>query len=85
MATTEPANLKSDLDELFLLARKGEISKSSKANLERYAAVLCSTEARLRMRDPEFLQIGETVRTLLIVRMSEEANKEGTRISRDYS
>jgi hypothetical protein len=49
------------------------MSQFSKIDLERYAAVLCRTEARLRLHNPEFIQVCETVRTLLIVRTSEEA------------
>jgi hypothetical protein len=77
----EPSEPTGEIHELFNLAQNSDILKCSKEQLERYAVALCNTEARRRLRDPEFAQVSETVRTLLIVRMSEEANKEATRIS----
>lgn len=77
----EPPEPTSEINKLFELARAGEIARLSKAELERYASVLASRVTRTMRRSDEFLQISDTVRTLLIVRMSEAANEEATRIS----
>lgn len=82
MATPERTFTRTEIDDLFRQATNGGISNISKAELERYASMLCSVEARDHRRDPEFEPLGETVRTLLIVRMSEEANKQAKRISK---
>lgn len=81
MTTPEPRFTQDEIDQLFSRAYEGDIDNSSKVELERYAAMLCSGRARSHGRDPEFAQLGETVRTLLIVRMSEEANKEAKWVS----
>lgn len=78
----EPSEPTSEINNLFELARKGEIDQLSKTELERYAAILVSRVTRTMRRSDEFRQISETVRTLLIVRMSEQANEEATRISK---
>lgn len=59
----------------------GDISKASKAELERYAVMLSRPNAFQHFGASGFPQICETVRTLIQVRMSEEANKEANRIS----
>lgn len=81
MTTKERTFAKNEIDNLFAMATNGGILQSTKEELERYAVMLCSVEARDHRRDPEFIPLGETVRTLLILRMSEEANKEATWIS----
>lgn len=82
MTTKERTFAKNEIDNLFAIATNGGILQSTKEELERYAAMLCSVEARDHRRDPEFIPLGETVRTLLILRMSEDAaNKEATWIS----
>ena len=60
----------------------GDISSSSKVELERFAVMLSRPKAHAHFAGPSFPQICETVRTLLIVRMSEEQNVEASRISR---
>ena|SRR5215510_10551045 len=60
----------------------GDISKSSKAELERYAVMLSRPNAHSHFGGSSFPQICETVRTLIQVRMSEESNREATRISK---
>lgn len=73
---------KDDIDALIEHCRKGDITKSPKADLERYAAMVCSRAARGHRSSLEFMQLSDTIRTLLIVRMSEQANEEATRISK---
>lgn len=58
----------------------GAITKATKAELEDYAAMLCHPN-RFQFHQNLKSQLEETIRTLLIVRMSEEANKEAIRIS----
>jgi hypothetical protein len=77
--TTSP---KDDYVRLDHLVSGGDISKASKRELERFAVMLSRPNAHSHFSAPSFPQICETVRTLLIVRMSEEANKEATRISK---
>ena len=60
----------------------GDISSSSKVELERFAVMLSRPNAYAHFGGSSFPQICETVRTLLIVRMSEEQNVEASRISR---
>lgn len=60
----------------------GNISSSSKLDLERYAVMLCRPNAFTHFGAASFPQICETVRTLLIVRMSEQQNIEAFRISK---
>ena len=71
-----------DYQKLRALFSTGDISKVSKEELECYAVMLSRPEAHVRIGDVSFPQACETVRTLLIVRMSEEANREATRISK---
>lgn len=54
MATPEPTFTQAEIDELFKRGYAGDISNSSKAELERYAAMLCSGRARSHRKDPEF-------------------------------
>ena len=60
----------------------GEIEKASKDELQRIAVLLSRANAYAHFGSASYPQICETVRTLLIVRMSEEANKEASRISK---
>ena len=60
----------------------GDISSRSKSELERFAVMLSRPTAFMHFGDKAFPQICETVRTLLIVRMSEEQNEQAKRESR---
>ena len=60
----------------------GEIEKASKDELQHIAVLLSRANAYAHFGSASYPQICETVRTLLIVRMSEQANKEATRISK---
>ena len=73
-----PLSSYTDLDKLVA---SGEIAKATKAELENYAVLLCHPNRFQLAKNPKS-QLEETIRTLLIVRMSEEANKEATRISK---
>jgi len=66
---------------LRALFASGDISKATKQELERYAVMLSRPRAHIQIGDESFSEVCETVRTLLMVRMSEEANVEATRIS----
>ena len=67
------------LDQLF---SGGDITKASKTALERFAVMLSRPRAYEHFGATSFPQICETVRILILVRISEEANKEASRISR---
>ena len=60
----------------------GDISSSSKKELERFSVMLSRPNAFTHFGAASFPQICETVRTLLIVRMSEEQNQQAKRESR---
>jgi hypothetical protein len=60
----------------------GDISKASKLELECFAVMLSRPRAYTHFGERNFPQICETVRTLIFVRMSEEANREATRTSK---
>ena len=60
----------------------GDISKASKAELERFAVMLTRPNAFTHFGRSDFPQVCETVRTLILVRISEGANQEASHISR---
>jgi hypothetical protein len=60
----------------------GDISKASRPELERFAVMLSRPRAYTHFGERDFPQICETVRTLILVRMSEEVNREATHISK---
>jgi hypothetical protein len=60
----------------------GDISSSRKGDLERYAVMLARPNAYTHFSKYSFPQICETVRTLILVRMSEEQNFKAQRESR---
>lgn len=60
----------------------GDVSACSKSELERFATMLSRPDAYTYFGASSFIQVCETVRTLLIVRMSEEQNQQAKRESR---
>jgi hypothetical protein len=79
--TTPTSFTPEDYVRLNNLFSGGDISKASKRDLERFAVMLSRPRAYEHFGASSFAQVCETVRNLLIVRMSEEANREATRIS----
>jgi len=73
------------INELLLEARcrikDGTIAKSTKLELEQYATAL-STPGASDLFPNNFEQACELIRLLLSVQISEESNKEATRISK---
>jgi hypothetical protein len=59
----------------------GDISKATKSELERFAVMLSRPQASEHFDSRSFPQVCETVRLLLLVRISEEANIEALRNS----
>lgn len=82
MTTPPQTPTRADYHDLNGLLWNGEIGKASKADLERYAVMLSLPSASAHFNVRQYEQVCETVRTLLVVRMSEEANAEATRNSR---
>jgi uncharacterized protein YjaG (DUF416 family) len=81
--TTPPTNASEDeFSRLKSIVFRGDISKASKEELERFAVILSRPNAYDRYGKADFPQVCETVRTLMIVRMSEQANEQATRISK---
>lgn len=68
--------------ELGHMFAGGDISRASKSELERFAVMLSRPSASRHFGKSDFPQACETVRTLILVRISEEANREASRISR---
>ena len=60
----------------------GDISKATKAELERFAVMLSRPQAYAHFGERDFPQVCETVRILILVRISEEANLEASRTSK---
>lgn len=71
-----------DYGSLNAVFSGGDISASSKQELERFAVMLSRPNAFTYFGASSFPQICETVRTLLMVRMSEEQNVQAKRESR---
>ena len=71
-----------DFNALGSVFSGGDISTCTKSELERFAVMLSRPKAFTHFPAPSFPQLCETVRTLLIVRMSEEQNEEAKRESR---
>ena len=59
----------------------GDISKASKSELERFAVMMSRPEAYRHFGAHSFGENCETVRLLILVRISEEANQEASRTS----
>lgn len=68
-----------ELSQLFI---GGNISTCSKVELECFAVMLSHPNAFTYFPDRSFPQVCETIRTLLLVRMSEEQNVQAARESR---
>jgi uncharacterized protein YjaG (DUF416 family) len=70
-------------DEINNHIRSGTIVNATKQQLETYAAALCQSEGNRKVyAGNQYSEICSTVRMLLMVRISEESNKEATRISK---
>lgn len=80
-AMTPTTFTEGDYVQLTHVFAGGDITKASKAELERYAVMLSRPPAYTHFASRDFLQVCETVRTLILVRISEEANRGATRIS----
>lgn len=71
-----------DYGQILSQVETGTIAALPKAELERIAIALCRGHAYTYFTSASFPQVCETVRTLLVVRMSEDANKDATRMSK---
>lgn len=71
-----------DYNQILHQVESGNIATLPKTELEHIALALCRGHAYSHFTSAGFPQICETVRTLLVVRMSEDANAEATRISK---
>lgn len=68
-------------EEIYDQIKDGTITEAKKELLEKYAAALCKPGANNSFGS-SFHAICGTIRTLIILRMSEESNKQATRISK---
>jgi hypothetical protein len=71
-----------DYEELNRIFTGGDISKCSKGELEKFAVMLSRPRANEKFGTSNFPEICETVRMLILVRMSEESNAQANRVSR---
>jgi hypothetical protein len=71
-----------DYVHLVRLFASGGISDASKSDLEHYAVMLSRPDAQTHIGRSSLPQACETVRTLLLVRMSEAANAHSMRMGR---
>ena len=75
-----------EMQELSSLLQTGEITKASKADLEKYMFLLSSSQAYSYFADRQFLQVCETVRLLLFKKhidtLAEEADKSAKKTER---
>ncbi len=71
-----------DYTDLNRLLSSGDISVCSKTELERFAVMLSRLNAYAHFSSYAFPQICETVRTLIVVRMSEEQNVQAKKENR---
>ena len=69
-----------DYVHLVRLFAAGAIWEASKSDLERYAVMLVRPGAHAHFGRSNLPQLCDTVRTLLLVRMSEDANVQAARI-----
>jgi|CXWL01.1.fsa_nt_gi hypothetical protein len=67
---------------ILRLGTCSRVSKASKAKLERYAVILSRPHAYAHVSSAGFPQMCETVRILILVRISEESNREATSIAK---
>lgn len=70
-----------DYTQLTNVIDIGDITKSSKPDLERYAIMLCRPDAWRVFSEKRISQISEIIRLLLMARVSQEINREAKRIS----
>jgi hypothetical protein len=68
-----------ELSEVFA---RGDITRATKAELERFAVLLSRPGASIAFGGSQFPQACETVRLMLTVRMSEEQNLQARKESR---
>ena len=67
--------LTDELAKLVSLAANGGLATTSRKDLERHAQILTTPHAQIAASRDQMHQIGETVRLMLIVRMSEESDR----------
>lgn len=70
-----------NMDEFKRVVASGEITKASRTELEHYAVALSTGNAFTHFNGGTYEQVCGVVRTLILVRMSEQANAQATRIS----
>ena len=70
-----------DYHDLSMAFAGGDISKATKSELERFAVMLSRPQAYLQFGERDYPQVCETVRLLILVRISEEANHEASQTS----
>ena len=54
--------------------RTGTLATATKEDLQGYAAFLCTPEAQFNFSGQHWTQVGDTVRLMLLVRLSEESH-----------
>ena len=72
----------SDFQALFKAFKAGEVMTASRKDLERYAMMICRPEAGTHFPGHMWPQVADTIRLLLLVRISEETQTQALAIAK---
>jgi len=70
-----------EFEKLIQDVNLGRLHNCPRQKLEEYSSLLVKGHARGNFNETQYAQVCDTIKTLLISRISEEANKESKRIS----
>src|SRR5262245_21224876 len=76
--TTTQADLRHVLD----ISNAGKLTEATRKELEHYAAVICHASIGMHGSPVQLTQIGDTIRLMLLVRISEESQNNALQISK---
>ena len=72
----------SKFSDLVTALRDGSIVRAKRKDLERYAMLVCDTGAHEHFQGAQWPQVADTVRLMLLVRMSEETQTKALSLSK---
>src|SRR5277367_478075 len=76
-----PNPIHDELQKVVDKANSGELINATKKELEHYAVLVCHGLMNQHGNPIQISQIGDTIRLLLLVRISEETQNEGMKIA----
>lgn len=71
-----------DAVQVLDASNSGEIIKATRKELEQYAVIVCSPYMKMVASESQVSQIGDTIRLLLTVRLSEESQNEAMAVAK---